>query len=63
MVHKIIYHYDEKGLLIKQTDHDEKNIITSTTLYEYDIISNLPLNITTGKHITSFEYNFDMHNN
>ena len=63
LVQKIIYEYNENGYLIRKIELDDKNRQSSSTHFEYDILSGLVITVRTARNTTSYEYNFDNNNN
>ena len=63
LVQSIRYNYNERGNLISKIDYDEKEKEGATTLYEYDLITNLVTSIKTSDNFTTYDYNFDINDN
>ncbi|MCL2039768.1 MAG: hypothetical protein FWG85_04990 [Bacteroidetes bacterium] len=63
LVQSIRYNYNERGNLISKIDCDEKEKEGATTLYEYDLITNLVTSIKTSDNLTTYDYNFDVNDN
>jgi hypothetical protein len=63
LVQRIKYEYNDREHLIAKIELDEKGKQCALTQYEYDILSNLVVAMTTLKHTTNYEYNFDNNDN